>query len=62
MLERIRFGGFSGTYKIRKAELARDKKTQTFAVVVLFLDDTTHTFQVEVNFVFQLKSTVLKLN
>lgn len=53
MLERVRIGGFSGTYKVRSAELARDKKTAsspattTKAVTVLFLDDTTHTFQLE---------------
>lgn len=54
MLERVRIGGFSGTYKVRSAELARDKKaasspaaSTTKAVTVLFLDDTTHTFQLE---------------
>lgn len=49
MLERVRLGGFSGTYKIRNAELARDKKIQTIGVSVLFLDDSIHTFQVEVS-------------
>lgn len=47
MLERVRIGGFSGTYKVRSAELARDKKAQTKAVTVLFLDESTHTFQLE---------------
>ncbi|KXJ78617.1 hypothetical protein RP20_CCG004101 [Aedes albopictus] len=47
MLERVRIGGLSGTYKVRSAELARDKKSQTKAVTVLFLDETTHTFQLE---------------
>ncbi|XP_055627036.1 tyrosine-protein phosphatase non-receptor type 4 [Toxorhynchites rutilus septentrionalis] len=47
MLERIRIGGFSGTYKVRSAELARDKKTQTKAVTVLFLDESTYTFQLD---------------
>ncbi|XP_053682953.1 tyrosine-protein phosphatase non-receptor type 4 [Sabethes cyaneus] len=47
MLERVRLGGFSGSYKVRSAELARDKKVQTKAVTVLFLDESTHTFQLE---------------
>uniref|UniRef100_A0A182NK51 protein-tyrosine-phosphatase n=1 Tax=Anopheles dirus TaxID=7168 RepID=A0A182NK51_9DIPT len=47
MLERVRFGGFSGTYKVRGAELARDRKTQTKPVTVLFLDESTHTFQLD---------------
>lgn len=51
MLERVRLGGFSGTYKIRNAELARDKKIQTIGVSVLFLDDCTHTFQIEVYYI-----------
>lgn len=48
MLERVRFGGFSGTYRIRSAELARDRKVRTLNVSVLFLDDTSKTFQIEV--------------
>ncbi|XP_058830925.1 tyrosine-protein phosphatase non-receptor type 4 [Topomyia yanbarensis] len=47
MLERIRLSGFSGSYKVRSAELARDRKVQTKAVTVLFLDESTHTFQLE---------------
>lgn len=47
MLERVRIGGLSGTYKVRSAELARDKKSQTKSVTVLFLDETSHTFQLE---------------
>ena len=48
MLERLRLGGFSGTYRIRSAELAREKKQRTINVTVLFLDDSTHTFQIQV--------------
>lgn len=47
MLERVRIGGFSGSYKVRSAELARDRNTQTKPVTVLFLDESTHTFQLE---------------
>ncbi|XP_058055013.1 tyrosine-protein phosphatase non-receptor type 4 [Anopheles bellator] len=47
MLERVRFGGFSGTYKVRSAELARDRKAQTKPVTVLFLDESTHTFHLD---------------
>lgn len=32
---------------MRSAELARDRKTQTKAVTVFFLDESTHTFQLE---------------
>jgi tyrosine-protein phosphatase non-receptor type 4 len=49
MLDRIRIGGFSGTYRIRNAELARDRKQRTINVSVLFLDDTQHVFQIEVH-------------
>lgn len=60
MLERVRLGGFSGTYKIRNAELARDKKIQTIGVSVLFLDDSTHIFQVEVNIYYQFMLMKIK--
>lgn len=53
MLDRVRLGGFSGSYKIRNpAELARDKKIQTIGVAVQFLDDSLHTFQIEVSTFF----------
>lgn len=48
MFERVRFGGFSGSYRITNAELARDRKTKTINVSVLFLDDSSKTFQIEV--------------
>lgn len=47
MLERLRLGGLSGTYRSRSAELARDKKPRTISVTVLFLDDSTYTFHIE---------------
>lgn len=47
MLERFRLGGLSGTYRIRSAELARDKKQRQQCVTVLFLDDSTHTFRID---------------
>lgn len=49
MLERLRLGGLSGTYRSRSAELARDKKPRTISVTVLFLDDSTYTFHIEVS-------------
>lgn len=51
MLERVRLGGFSGTYSLRSAELARDRKNRTIGVTVLFLDDSTQIFQIDVSFV-----------
>lgn len=47
MLDRLRLGGLSGTYRIRSAELARDKKQRTISITVLFLDDSTNTFQIK---------------
>lgn len=52
MLERVRLGGFSGTYSLRSAELARDRKNRTIGVTVLFLDDSTQTFQIDVSSFF----------
>lgn len=63
MLERVRLGGFSGTYSLRSAELARDRKNRTIGVTVLFLDDSTQTFQIDVsssffcfNFIYKEKT------
>lgn len=49
MLERFRWSNLSATYRLRSAELARDKKQRQQCVTVLFLDDTTHTFRIEVS-------------
>lgn len=47
MLERFRWSNLSTTCRFRSTELARDKKQRKQCVTVLFLDDTTHTFQIE---------------
>lgn len=47
MLERVRLGGFSGTYRLRNSELARDRKKSNVNVTVIFLDDTVHVFHIE---------------
>ncbi|XP_037034336.1 tyrosine-protein phosphatase non-receptor type 4-like isoform X2 [Bradysia coprophila] len=48
MLEKLRIGRFSSSYKTRNAaELAREKKVPTIGVTVLFLDDSINTFTVE---------------
>lgn len=50
MLEKLRIGRFSSSYKTRNAtELAREKKVPTIGVTVLFLDDSINTFTVEVS-------------
>lgn len=52
MFERFRLGNLSRNYRLRGAstELARDKKQQRQqCVTVLFLDDITHTFRIEVS-------------
>lgn len=46
MLERVRLGGLSGTYTVKRLELARDRKTRSLSVTVLLLDDSTYTFHV----------------
>lgn len=55
MLEKLRIGRFSGSYKTRNAtELAREKKVPTIGVTVLFLDDSLNTFVIEVSSIVQL--------
>lgn len=52
MFERFRLSNLSKSYRQRGAssELARDKKQQRQqCVTVLFLDDITHTFRIEVS-------------
>ena len=48
MLERLRFG----TYRITNAELAneRKKKSSNFQVEILFLDNQSLTFQLDVSY------------
>lgn len=48
MLDRVRLRGSRGSYNLRIAELARDRKNRTISVTVLFLDDSIHTFQIDV--------------
>lgn len=55
MLEKLRIGRLSGSYKTRNAtELAREKKVPTIGVTVLFLDDSLNTFVIEVSSIVQL--------
>lgn len=46
-VSRRAFSGSSGTYNVRASELARDRRLKTLSAVVLFLDDSTHTFHIE---------------
>lgn len=49
-VSRRTFGGSSGTYNVRASELARDRgRLKTLNVTVVFLDDSQHTFQLEVS-------------
>ena len=57
MLERFRLCNLSRQYRSRSAELARDKKQRQQCVTILFLDDTTHTFRIEVSFFFSINAT-----
>ena len=48
-VSRRTFGGSSGTYNVRASELARNRgRHKTLSVTVVFLDDSQHTFQIEV--------------
>lgn len=57
MLERFRLCNLSRHCRLRSTstELARDKKQRQQCVTILFLDDTTHTFRIEVSFQFLKK-------
>ncbi|XP_058809813.1 tyrosine-protein phosphatase non-receptor type 4 isoform X2 [Phymastichus coffea] len=46
-VSRRALSGSSGSYHVRGAELARDRRLKTLAATVVFLDDTQHTFQLE---------------
>lgn len=40
----------SGSYNVRASELAKERPRKALAAVVQFLDDTQHTFHVDVSF------------
>lgn len=48
-VSRRAFSSSSGTYNVRASELARERKLNIFNVTVQLLDDTQHTFQIEVS-------------
>lgn len=47
MPEKRGISSLSGSYRSRIAELARDRRNRTISVTVLFLDDSTHVFDVD---------------
>lgn len=47
MPEKREISSLSGSYRSRIAELARDRRNRTISVTVLFLDDSTHVFDVD---------------
>ncbi|XP_008559388.1 tyrosine-protein phosphatase non-receptor type 4 isoform X4 [Microplitis demolitor] len=46
-VSRRALSGSSGSYHVRGAELARDRRLKSLAATVVFLDDTQHTFQLD---------------
>ncbi|CAB0035724.1 unnamed protein product [Trichogramma brassicae] len=46
-VSRRALSGSCGSYHVRSAELARDKKHKTLSATVVFLDDTQHSFQLD---------------
>lgn len=48
-VSRRALSGSSGSYHVRGAELARDRRLKSLSATVVFLDDTQHTFQLDVS-------------
>lgn len=48
-VSRRALSGSSGSYHVRGAELARNRRLKSLSAIVTFLDDTQHTFQLDVN-------------
>ncbi|XP_076243926.1 protein tyrosine phosphatase Meg isoform X3 [Calliopsis andreniformis] len=46
-VSRRALSGSSGSYHVRGAELARNRRLKSLSAVVVFLDDTQHTFQLD---------------
>ncbi|XP_066588095.1 tyrosine-protein phosphatase non-receptor type 4 isoform X2 [Prorops nasuta] len=46
-VSRRALSGSSGSYHVRGAELARDRRLKSLSATVIFLDDTQHTFQLD---------------
>ncbi|XP_044583749.1 tyrosine-protein phosphatase non-receptor type 4 isoform X2 [Cotesia glomerata] len=46
-VSRRALSGSSGSYHVRGAELARDRRLKSLAATVVFLDETQHTFQLD---------------
>lgn len=44
----------SGSYNVRASEQAKERRHKTLSAVVLFLDDSQHTFQIDVSNPHQL--------
>jgi hypothetical protein len=47
-LSRRAFGGSSGTYHVRASEKERERNLKFLTATVTFLDDSQHTFQLDV--------------
>lgn len=48
-VSRRALSGSSGSYHVRGAELARTRRLKSLSATVTFLDDTQHTFQLDVS-------------
>lgn len=51
----------SGSYNVRASEQAKERRHKTLSAVVLFLDDSQHTFQIDVSDMKLLLQTILYL-
>lgn len=48
-VSRRALSGSSGSYHVRGAELARNRRLKSLSATITFLDDTQHTFQLDVS-------------
>lgn len=51
-VSRRALSGSSGSYHVRGAELARNRRLKSLSATVIFLDDSQHTFQLDVSSLF----------
>lgn len=53
-VSRRALSGSSGSYHVRGAELARNRRLKSLSATVIFLDDSQHTFQLDVSSLLSL--------
>lgn len=59
-VSRRALSGSSGSYHVRGAELARNRRLKSLSATVTFLDDTQHTFQLDVCLQYFFVNLIIK--